>query len=66
MSDLARLGIDIDTGGVTAATEALNRLAEAAQRAADALGNLEEENHGGIIIKVVGPMVHIEIKPPKS
>lgn len=57
---MANLGIGAE---VDAAANSMERLAAAAERAVDALGKLESAGHGGITIKAVGDVVHIEIRP---
>lgn len=46
-----------------AATRALIALAEAAERATAALDGLDFAGHGGVTIKAVGDVAHIEIAP---
>lgn len=63
--EAVKLGINVDAREVTAATEALSQLAVAAERASQALDNLASKEHGGIAVKVVGAVAHVEIAPPK-
>lgn len=56
----SELNLSLDTDE---ATKALNALADAAERAANALESLGKHAHGGVIIRVAGNVAHIEIKP---
>lgn len=63
MTDVAALGLSVDSRELVAATEALHTFAEAAKRADEALTRLAAHGHGGIEIKVVGALATVRIEP---
>lgn len=61
---LVNVGLRVEgVGSVDAASDALARLADSAERAASALRSLEGMEHGGITIKVSGSLALVEVKP---
>ncbi|MFC3628211.1 hypothetical protein ACFOM8_01990 [Paracoccus angustae] len=60
--DVGNLTITVDTSGITEATEALNKLAQAVERVNAALAMLNGKDHGGITVEIVGSLVHAEAK----
>jgi hypothetical protein len=63
MTQTATLGLAIDSSSVKDATEVLNTLIDAAERASKALDELAGKAHGGIVVQVVDRIAHVEIKP---
>lgn len=63
MTQLANLGISVDTADVDRAVSAINRLTEAAERASAALEKLAGQPHGGLLLESVGNVTHLTIKP---
>ena len=60
--DVGNLTITVDTSGITDATEALDKLAQAVERVNAALAKLNGKDHGGITVEIVGSLVHAEVK----
>lgn len=67
MSDIERgITVNVATHGAKEATATITRLAAAIERAKKALDNLNGAQHGGITIKIVGELAHVEIAPPEG
>lgn len=63
MTQIANLGISVDTADVDRAVSALDRLSDAAERASAALEKLAGQPHGGLLLESVGEITHLTIKP---
>lgn len=63
MDDLTKLTITVDIAEVRAATEALEKLAVAAERASAAIASVGKQQHGGITLEAVGDVSCIDIRP---
>ncbi len=60
---MAKIDTDIEVAAIDKAADAMERLGRAVDGVADALKRLEGEDHGGITFKMVGEIVHCEVKP---
>ena len=64
MNQVSELSLKIDFADADNAAAALDRLAEAAERAEAAIRSLEGAAHGGITIQIVGKLANCEIRQP--
>ena len=64
MNQVSELGLKIDFADADNAAAALDRLADAAERAEAAIRSLQGAAHDGITIQIVGDIVSCEIRPP--
>ena len=62
MNQVSELALKIDFAAADDAAAALDRLAEAAERAEAAIRSLEGATHGGITIQIVGDRANCEIR----
>lgn len=63
MSDERTFTVDLAVNGVDEATEKFDRLRVAIERTAEAFATLADQSHGGFELKMVGNLIHIEVKP---
>lgn len=63
---MENLGIEVTCSGAEEATEKLEQLADAADRACAALTSLNNQAHGGIVIQIVGDLCKVDIKPSSA
>lgn len=61
MTEIAKLKIEID--GLTEQAEKMERLADAIERVAAALNDLNGKPHGGIVYQAVGEFSEITVRP---
>lgn len=64
MNQISELGLKIDFADADNAAAALDRLAEAAERAEAAIRSLQGAAHDGITIQVVGNIAKCDIRSP--
>jgi hypothetical protein len=66
MAIVSELGIEIKTDGIKYATECLNDLAAAAERAEKAIAKLGDAKHGGLVIDAVGDVMTCKVLPSRK
>lgn len=61
---MAEINTSIEVSSINSAADAMERLGRAVDGLAEALRQLEGAGHGGVVFKMVGEIVHCEVKPP--
>ena len=63
---MTAIKIEVDTTQAKDAVGVLEKLAQAANMASDALAKLDGQAHGGIKITIAGALAVCTVKPPKA
>lgn len=61
-----KVGVEVDTSGIDAARAAFDALSVSIHKVTEALHQMGGAPHGGFVVRMVGEVVEIDVRPPAA